>query len=140
MFLIVSQLDMQVGFEHPFLWMLDRAQPKNLALKKKFVHPGVEITIFSGVKHFCINFLHFLFKNISCSNNSARHEKLIYMSIGMHFGVLRQRAKYFFFWKCEKTNTTLIYVFCTFAFWVCYVFIEEWNHFHNEDQIFPAEK
>ena len=58
---------------------------------------GVEITICSGVRHFCRNFLNFVFKNISF-NNVAQCGKLIFTcpfahvqeSLGMH------RAKYIF--------------------------------------------
>ena len=45
--------------------------------EKLLTKSGVEITIFSGVGHFCRNFLNFIFKNIFCNNNLGGCRKLI---------------------------------------------------------------
>ena len=39
---------------------------------------GVKLAIFSGVGHFCRNFLIFIFKNVSCNNNLAGSGKFIF--------------------------------------------------------------
>ena len=50
MFLVVSRSDVQFGFEHPFLWVLDRAP------KQKFVHPWISKTIYRLYFLFAVNY------------------------------------------------------------------------------------
>ena len=57
---------------------------ENVCKLLKTKDPGVEITIFSGVRHFCKNFLNFIFKNIFCNHNLGGCGKLIFTSLLVH--------------------------------------------------------
>ena len=43
-----------------------------------FFISGVQLTIFSGIRHFCINFFNFIFRNVFCNKNLAIWRRLVF--------------------------------------------------------------
>ena len=68
---------------------------------------GVKLTIFSGVGHFCRNFLIFIFKNVSCNNNLAGSGKFIFTYPMVHVKEFWGIGKVQFV-KCEKNKQNYV--------------------------------